>query len=108
MMTQAYVGAPNTDAAVAAATAARSAAASSPDALGLVTMVRAFRAHGHDAAQLDPLGLYQWREHISSVVENPLLDPKQHGFMESAMDKQMDLTGTEKVTVDGFSRSGRP
>ena len=49
--------------------------------------------------------LTHYREMIPGVVDNPLLDPKMHGFMDSAMEKPMDLSGTEKVTDEFMTDS---
>mmetsp|Transcript_152805 Transcript_152805/g.271075 ORF Transcript_152805/g.271075 Transcript_152805/m.271075 type:complete len:1029 (+) Transcript_152805:66-3152(+) len=57
-------------------------------AVALQNLLRAYQVRGHEAANLDPLGLHQWRNRNSSAVE---LEPSYHGFTDADMDKPMEV-----------------
>jgi len=58
-------------------------------------LIRAYRARGHQVADLDPLGIQKQEAH-------PELDYKTHGFTEADLDKEIRLAGVlglEKATL---------
>jgi len=57
---------------------------------GLQNLIRAYQKRGHEAAELDPLGLHEWRQWFSSGA--PELDPSYHGFTEKDMDMEVDVS----------------
>jgi 2-oxoglutarate dehydrogenase complex dehydrogenase (E1) component-like enzyme len=62
---------------------------------------------GHEAANLDPLGLHGFR----SPVPPPELDHKFHGFTDADLDRVMNMRGTSKGGHKGFLSEladGRP
>ena len=62
---------------------------------------------GHEAANLDPLGLHSFR----SPVPPPELDYKYHGFTDADLDRVMNLRGTSRGGHKGFLSEladGRP
>lgn len=69
---------------------------STRDSIKALMMIRAFRARGHLAANLDPLGLDDLRE------PQPELDPATYGFTEADMDRKIfidNVLGMEYATV---------
>ncbi|MDG2320519.1 MAG: 2-oxoglutarate dehydrogenase E1 component [Rhodospirillaceae bacterium] len=56
------------------------------DSIHALQLIRAYRARGHQIANLDPLKLQAPELH-------PELDPKTHGFDESDMDREIYLGG---------------
>jgi len=61
---------------------------------GVVRLIRAYQKHGHEAADLDPLGLHEWRvrKFLSpAMLEAKSLDPKTHGFTETDLEKPVDV-----------------
>lgn len=69
---------------------------STRDSIKALMMIRAFRARGHLAAKLDPLGLDDGRE------PQPELDPTTYGFTEADMDRKIfidNVLGMEYATV---------
>lgn len=64
----------------------RAVAASSDfnDALALSNLIRAFQVRGHEAANLDPLGLQQ-RPNL------PELDHKMYGFSDADLDRVITI-----------------
>ncbi len=72
------------------APASVSAAASSTDVktLKVVDLIRAFQAHGHAVASIDPLGLSGPRG-----GEHPELTPAYHGLTEADLDSTVSLAG---------------
>ena len=74
-----------------AARAARPAADAAPSAqagppFGIWPLVHAYRSVGHQAANLDPLGLLE-------VPETVELDPAHHGFTEADLDREYPTGG---------------
>lgn len=66
------------------------------DSIKAIMMIRAFRARGHLAANLDPLGLNDFRE------PQPELDPATYGFGPNDMDRPVfidNYLGMEYATV---------
>eukprot|EP00928_Gymnodinium_smaydae_P023468 TRINITY_DN19360_c0_g1_i1.p1 TRINITY_DN19360_c0_g1~~TRINITY_DN19360_c0_g1_i1.p1 ORF type:complete len:1054 (+),score=296.15 TRINITY_DN19360_c0_g1_i1:362-3163(+) len=57
---------------------------------GLQNLIRAYQSKGHQNANLDPLGLHEWRTFFPNDVSD--LDPKAHGFSEADLDKPMEVT----------------
>eukprot|EP00928_Gymnodinium_smaydae_P023471 TRINITY_DN19360_c0_g2_i3.p1 TRINITY_DN19360_c0_g2~~TRINITY_DN19360_c0_g2_i3.p1 ORF type:complete len:1025 (+),score=287.34 TRINITY_DN19360_c0_g2_i3:74-3148(+) len=57
---------------------------------GLQNMIRAYQSKGHQAANLDPLGLHEWRTFFPNDVSD--LDAKNHGFSEADRERAMDVT----------------
>mmetsp|Transcript_27829 Transcript_27829/g.69902 ORF Transcript_27829/g.69902 Transcript_27829/m.69902 type:complete len:1019 (+) Transcript_27829:71-3127(+) len=57
---------------------------------GLQNLIRAYQKRGHEEANLDPLGLHEWRTWFSSSGV-PELDPKYHGFTEADLDKPCEV-----------------
>ncbi len=58
-------------------------------------LIRAYRARGHQVANLDPLSLQKYESH-------PELDYKTHGFTDADLDKEIRLAGVlglEKATL---------
>eukprot|EP00933_Yihiella_yeosuensis_P079725 TRINITY_DN930_c0_g1_i1.p1 TRINITY_DN930_c0_g1~~TRINITY_DN930_c0_g1_i1.p1 ORF type:complete len:1068 (-),score=228.22 TRINITY_DN930_c0_g1_i1:671-3874(-) len=58
------------------------------DPVGLKYLIRAFQVRGHEAANLDPLGIHTWRK--SKTI--PELSPKFHGFSEADLDKTVSAS----------------
>mmetsp|Transcript_60399 Transcript_60399/g.143977 ORF Transcript_60399/g.143977 Transcript_60399/m.143977 type:complete len:1041 (-) Transcript_60399:147-3269(-) len=61
---------------------------------GMQNLVRAYQKHGHEAADLDPLGLHEWRarKFISPTrLELRPLDPKTHGYSEADLDTPVEF-----------------
>ncbi len=56
------------------------------DSIHALQLIRAYRARGHQIANLDPLGLQK-------VESHPELDPKVHGFTEADFDREIYLGG---------------
>ena len=61
----------------------------SSDSLGISYLVRAYQVRGHEAANLDPLGLHAFR----SITTPPELDYTYHGFQENDLDRQLNMLG---------------
>jgi len=57
---------------------------------GLQNLIRAYQKRGHESADLDPLGLHEWRQWFSASGV-PELDPKYHGFTDADLDKPFDV-----------------
>jgi len=77
------------------------------DSLGLSYLIRAYQVRGHEAANLDPLGLHSFR----SATPPPELDYKYHGFNDDDLDRVLNLQGTHKGGHKGFLSDlahGRP
>jgi len=55
---------------------------------GVSYLVRAYQVRGHDAANLDPLGLYQWRDG-RGIADVPELDHKFHGFNDADLSRNI-------------------
>ncbi|HYU15660.1 MAG TPA: hypothetical protein VEL05_06305, partial [Candidatus Acidoferrum sp.] len=70
----------------AAPAPAREAAAQPEHPFGIWPLVDGYRSLGHQAANLDPLGLIQPRD-------APELDPAHHGFSESDLDREFPTGG---------------
>ncbi len=81
---------------VAPRPAAEPAAAAQPDQpYGIWPLVHAYRSMGHQAAQLDPLGLSETRDTRE-------LDPAHHGFTAADLDREFatgGLFGTSRATL---------
>jgi len=64
---------------------------------GLQNLIRAYQVRGHEAAELDPLGLHAWRKWSDKGLSEavPELEPSFHGFSEADLDKpfQVSLAG---------------
>jgi 2-oxoglutarate dehydrogenase E1 component len=65
------------------------AVAAGSTAGGLQNLIRAYQKRGHEAANLDPLGMHEWREFFSTGV--PELEPSYHGFTEADLDKPFEI-----------------
>ena len=63
------------------------------DSIHILQLIRAYRARGHQVADLDPLKLQEPEPH-------PELDPKVHGFNEADMDREIyvGVMGMETAT----------
>lgn len=68
------------------------------DSLGISYLIRAYQVRGHEAANLDPLGLHSFR----SEVTLPELDFKYHGFQESDLDRPLNMLGNATGGNTGF------
>ncbi len=67
------------------------------DSLALSHLINCYQARGHEAANLDPLGLHSWRN-----GRPPELDPKVYGFERNDMDRTLNLKGTNVGPAAGF------
>jgi len=58
---------------------------------GLQNLIRAYQKRGHEVANLDPLGLHEWRTIFGGgkVAE---LEPSFHGFTDADLDKPMEVS----------------
>ncbi|POM72240.1 Oxoglutarate dehydrogenase (succinyl-transferring), E1 component, partial [Phytophthora palmivora] len=65
------------------------------DALGLSYLIRAYQVRGHEAANLDPLGLQE-------RPELPDLDIKMYGFTEKDLDRVIAIPKNFSSGVSGF------
>lgn len=78
------------------------AMASSPagksDSLGLAYLIKGYQTRGHEAANLDPLGLHDFRASTPPAE----LDPASHGFTEADMDRNLNLLGTSTGGSTGY------
>jgi 2-oxoglutarate dehydrogenase E1 component len=68
------------------------------DSLGLSYLIKGFQTRGHEAANLDPLGLHDYRSEIGP----PELDYKSHGFSDADLDRNLNLLGTSTGGSTGF------
>jgi len=104
----AFIPAPGLQTAVSSpATAVAPRAAHHSDSLGLSYLIRAYQFRGHEAANLDPLGLHSFR----SSTPPPELDYKYHGFTDDDLDRVLNLQGSHKGGHKGFLfdlAQGRP
>ena len=69
----------------------------SSDTMKLFHLVRAYQIAGHEAANLDPLGIHAFRNGTP-----PILDYKYYGFTEADLDRKMDIVGAASGGSDGF------
>ncbi|GLD98266.1 hypothetical protein PINS_up006963 [Pythium insidiosum] len=76
-------------------TAASAASLDHNDALGLSYLIRAYQVRGHEAANLDPLGLQQ-RPALSE------LDIEQYGFTQADLDRVIRIPKNFSSGVSGF------
>ena len=60
------------------------------DSIHALQLIRAYRARGHQIAQLDPLGLQIKESH-------PELEPATHGFQQGDMDREIYLGGVMEL-----------
>ena len=70
------------------------------DSIHALQLIRAYRARGHQIAQLDPLGLQPKEPH-------PELEPATHGFQEADMEREVFLGGVmemEQASVNEILR----
>ncbi len=67
------------------------------DSLALSQLIRAYQSRGHEAADLDPLGLHSWRG-----ARPPELDPKVYGFENEDMNRTLSLKGTNVGPAAGY------
>ena len=77
------------------ATAARPSSGQADASIHALQLIRAYRARGHQVANLDPLNLHKSESH-------PELDYKTHGFADDDLDKEIRLAGVlgfEKATL---------
>lgn len=65
------------------------------DALGLSYLIRAYQVRGHEAADLDPLGLQK-------RPELPELDIRMYGFTEADLDRLITIPKNFSSGVSGF------
>lgn len=65
------------------------------DALGLSYLIRAYQVRGHEAANLDPLGLQQ-------RPQLPELDIEMYGFKQSDLDRVVAIPKNFSSGVSGF------
>lgn len=70
----------------------------SSDSLGISYLIRAYQVRGHEAANLDPLGLHAFR----SITTPPELDYTYHGFQENDLDRQLNMLGNSTGGNTGF------
>jgi len=68
------------------------------DSLGLAYLIRSYQVRGHQAANLDPLGLHNFRP----VEEPPELNPEFHGFKPEDWDRTLNLKGKSAGGYTGF------
>jgi 2-oxoglutarate dehydrogenase E1 component len=83
----------NSPAAAGASTAVAS------DSLGLAYLIKAYQFRGHEIANLDPLGLHNFRSASGPPKE---LDHKYHGFTDADLDRPLNLLGTSTGGNEGF------
>lgn len=67
------------------------------DSLGISYLIRAYQDRGHEAAELDPLGIHGFRRDIPEE-----LDYKYHGFTDADLDRKLNLLGTSSGGNVGF------
>jgi 2-oxoglutarate dehydrogenase E1 component len=67
------------------------------DSLGLAYLIKAYQSRGHEAANLDPLGLHAHRQGIPEE-----LDYTHHGFTEADLDRKLNLLGHASGGFTGF------
>lgn len=97
---EAFIPPPTIQSGVQPVARAFSAAASTDhnDALGLSYLIRAYQTRGHEAANLDPLGLQQ-------RPDVPELDIKMYGFTEADLDRVIAIPKNlyVQISVDEVS-----
>lgn len=71
----------------------------SSDSLGISYLIRAYQVRGHEIANLDPLGLYQYRK---GEPPPPELSYERHGFTDADLDRPLNLLGTSTGGHTGF------
>lgn len=61
---------------------------------GLQNLIRAYQVRGHEAAELDPLGLHAWRKWTDKGLSPavPELEPSFHGFSEADLEKTFQVS----------------
>jgi len=57
---------------------------------GLQNLIRAYQKQGHMTADLDPLGLHEWRSWFKN--DAPELEPSFHGFSEADMESRFEVS----------------
>jgi 2-oxoglutarate dehydrogenase E1 component len=87
--------APNASNAQSAAASARPMVS---DSLGLSYLIRAYQVRGHEIANLDPLGVHNYR----SPNSPPELDYRYHGFSDADLDRTLNLLGTSTGGNTGY------
>eukprot|EP01036_Dinobryon_divergens_P028687 gene28687-37675_t len=78
--------------------ATSSSTAMTSDSLGLSYLIRAYQTRGHEIANLDPLGLHNYRDPQGP----PELNYTYHGFKESDLDRTLNLLGTSTGGNTGY------
>jgi 2-oxoglutarate dehydrogenase E1 component len=74
------------------------AASQLSDSLALSYLIRGYQVRGHEAANLDPLGLHSWRK----PGRPSELDPKLYGFDVEDMDRTLSLKGRGSGGAVGY------
>lgn len=61
---------------------------------GLQNLIRAYQVRGHEAAELDPLGLHAWRKWTDKGLSPavPELEPSFHGFSEADLERTFQVS----------------
>jgi 2-oxoglutarate dehydrogenase E1 component len=57
---------------------------------GIHNLIRSYQKRGHEMANLDPLGLHEWRS-IFGTEQVDELEPSFHGFADADMDKPVNV-----------------
>ena len=81
------------------AAGARAIAGQKDDSLGISYLIRAYQVRGHEVAQLDPLGLHNWRRQGGDIPE---LSPTFHGFSDEEWDRDLVLQSSTTGGNRGF------
>lgn len=78
--------------------------ATSSDTMAVINLWHSYQSRGHEAAQLDPLGLHLWRVTPRSPLTPAELEPTYHGFQEADMDRALKLEG-QMGGIEGYLQS---
>lgn len=68
------------------------------DSLGISYLIRAYQVRGHEMANLDPLGLHNYRNKVPPAE----LDYKYHGFSDADLDRPLNMLGKSTGGNTGY------
>lgn len=89
---------PSLGGAAVSPTAGAAGGAMNSDSLAVSYLIRAYQVRGHEMANLDPLGIHNFRAATTPAE----LDYKFHGFSEADLDRKLDLHDNSTGGHTGF------
>ena len=97
---------PNVQAATVVGGSASGAGSTGSDSVRIVHLIRAYQDHGHQMAQLDPLGLRRMALRLGvNRDEIPDTNPQLYGFSDEDWDRPLNLEGAYSESQGGLLRS---